>query len=492
MSLAAPALDDVFRRNAPLIGGEWLAATSGGVQPHIDPSTGEAQAEVRVGGGREIELAVESALLAQAAWAALTPDRRRDALIRLAELVEGDRLGFGRIGALESGMPIAGSGGVDLALAWIRHYAGWADKVEGSTFEPFAARGWGVARPEPYGVVGAIIPWNAPLIAISMKVVPALAAGNAVVLKPPTLTPFAALRFGELALEAGLPPGLLNVIPGDAPAGEALVRHPAVGKVSFTGGGGVARQVVAASAETLKPLALELGGKSANLIFADADLDAAIPMAVAMGCVQLSGQGCVLPTRLLVQDAVYDEVVERATAIAAGFRIGPAIEPETRMGPVISATACARILSVIERAKVEGQGRLVHGGRRLGGPLAGGYFIEPTIFADVSPAASLAHEEVFGPVLSILRFSETEEAVRIANDSPYGLGAYLHTRDLDRALAVAGRMQAGYVSVNGFAGMSPNAPFGGWKQSGYGREGGRAGLEEFLQTRSIWVRQQTA
>jgi aldehyde dehydrogenase (NAD+) len=361
--------------------------------------------------------------------------------------------------------------------------------VEGSTFEPYPARGLGYTKAEPYGIIGAIIPWNAPLIAVSMKVIPALAAGNAVILKPPTLTPFVALRFGELALEAGLPPGLLSVVPGDAEAGDALVRHPEVGKVSFTGGEAVARQVIAASAETLKPLALELGGKSANIIFADADLDTAVPMAVAMGCVQLSGQGCVLPTRLLVHDDVYDEVVARAAEVAGAFKIGVATDPATRMGPVISEAACARILGVIDKAKAERQGRLVHGGERCGGDLAPGYFIEPTVFADVAPDAGISRGEIFGPVLSILRVSDDDEAVRIANATPYGLGAYLHTRDLDRALNVSARLEAGYVSVNGFAGMTPNAPFGGYKQSGYGREGGHAGLEEFLQTKTVWIRQ---
>jgi aldehyde dehydrogenase (NAD+) len=489
MDMDAGATRSPFHRNGPLIGDRWLTAASGGVAQHINPSTGAPQAEVVIGAAAEIDAAVAAARPAQREWIRRAPDQRRDTLLALAALVEAHRPEFALLAALESGMPIAGSGGMDLALAWIRYYAGWADKVGGSTFDGYPARGLGFTKPEPYGIIGAIIPWNAPLIAVSMKVVPALAAGNAVILKPPSLTPFAALRFGELALEAGLPPGLLSVVPGDAEAGEALVRHPDVGKVSFTGGEAIARRVIAASAETLKPLALELGGKSANIIFADADLEAAVPMAVAMGCVQLSGQGCVLPTRLLVHDSVYDEVVARAGAVAGAFRIGPAIDPETRMGPVISAAACERILGVIDRAKAEGQGRLVCGGKRAGGDLAAGYFIPATVFADVAPDAGIARGEIFGPVLSILRFSDEDEAVRMANDTDYGLGAYLHTRDLDRALKVSSQLEAGYVSVNGFAGMTPNAPFGGYKRSGYGREGGHQGLEEFLQTKTVWMRQ---
>jgi aldehyde dehydrogenase (NAD+) len=458
--------------------------------PHLNPSTGDVQAEVAVCGAAEIASAVNAALTAQAQWRRRRADERRDALFKLCALVEAKRDEFILATALESGMPIAhGNAFVSLALSWGRYYAGWADKIQGATFQPFPAVGLGYSLHEPYGVIGAIIPWNGPLVSISMKVMPALAAGNAVVLKPPTLTPFVALLFGELALEAGLPAGLLSVVPGDSEAGEALVRHPAVGKISFTGGDAVARAVIMASSETMKPLALELGGKSANLVFDDADMAAVVPFSIARGCIALSGQGCNLPTRIYVQEKIYEEFVERAVAVTRSFTIGRATDPTAQMGPVINERACRRILAIIDRARAEGQGRLVHGGSRCGGELSRGFFLEPTLFADVHPGASLVQEEIFGPVLSILKFSSEEEVIRMANGTRYGLGAYIHTRDLDRALRVSAQMEAGYVSVNGTGGMSPNAPFGGYKQSGYGREGGQEGLTEFLQTKTVWISQ---
>jgi aldehyde dehydrogenase (NAD+) len=322
---------------------------------------------------------------------------------------------------------------------------------------------------------------------MAMKVVPALAAGNVVVLKPPSLTPFAALLFGELALEAGLPPGALNITPGDADAGEALVAHPDVAKISFTGGGAVARRVMETAARGLKPVALELGGKSANLVFADADLDAAAQMAAIHGVAVLSGQGCVLPTRAYVQDGVYDAFVERVLRIVGSLKVGDPLAPDTFMGPVISSAAAERILGVIERAKAERAGALLTGGTRLGGALAEGAFIAPTVFGDVAHDSHLAREEIFGPVLSITRFRDEAEAIAMANDSRYGLGAYVHTKDVARAHRCADALQAGLVSINAGPAMAPNMPFGGMKQSGFGREGGRAGLDEFLQIKTVHV-----
>ena len=340
-----------------------------------------------------------------------------------------------------------------------------------------------LARYGPRMLEGLLV--TIELVAISMTVVLALAAGNAVVLKPPTQTPFIALRFGELALEAGIPAGALNVVPGDAEAGEALIAHPLVGKVSFTGGEAVAKAVMRTAAEHLKPLALELGGKSANIIFADADLDKAAAMAATCSLVPLAGQGCVLPTRVYAHDAIFDEFVDRVQANAQGFTLGDPLDRSTVVGPVISEAAAQRIIGVIERAKAESGGKLVAGGRRGQGALAAGSFVEPTVFADVAHDSHLAREEVFGPVLTIVRFKDDGEAVAKANDSRFGLGAYLHTRDLSRAHSVASRLEAGCVAVNGMLPMSPNQPFGGFKQSGFGREGGRPGLEEFMQIKQV-------
>lgn len=341
--------------------------------------------------------------------------------------------------------------------------------------------------PEPYGVVGAIVPWNGPMMGMGQKAAPALAAGNTVVAKPPEISPFGAIRFAELALEAGIPPGVLNVVPGGAEAGEALVRHPGVDKVSFTGGTATARLVMAAAAETLKPLALELGGKSANVIFGDADLDLAVTAAAFLGATLLSGQGCALPTRLYVHDDVYDEVVGGVVAQVEATAVGDPLAPGTVMGPVVTEAACDRIMGVIRRAEDEGAGTLLTGGRRLGGDLADGYFVAPTVFGDVDQNSALARDEIFGPVLSVLRFSDEDEVVSRVNDSAYGLSAYLHTRDVARAHRLAARFEVGSVVVNAFPAGSPTAPFGGVKQSGFGREGGRAGIDELLRPKNVFI-----
>ncbi len=476
-----------FARNAPLIGGRWLTDTSLGKAEHLNPATNQAQAEFFVGGAREIDAAAEAALAGQAAWIALPAERRRDLLTRWADLIEANAPQFIRLAALESGVPTMIGGGVGLALNWFRYYATQADKSTGEVVEPIGAPGLNYTLHEPYGVVGLIIPWNSPLVASAMKVAPALAAGNAVILKPPTLTPFVALRLAELAMEAGLPDGVFNVVPGDAEAGDALVANPHVAKISFTGGNTVARKVMHNCADHLKPLALELGGKSANLIFADADLDAAAQMAAIQGCAVLSGQGCVLPTRAYVQAEVYDAFLERVKAVAESFTVGDPMNPGNLVGPVINRAAVTRIMGVIDRARAEGTGRVIAGGSTLGGDLAAGNFIAPTVFADVPHDSALAREEVFGPVLAVSRFSDDADALAKANDSIFGLGAYVHTKDLARAHRLAKGLKAGAVSVNAGVPMAPNTPFGGYKQSGFGREGGRAGLDEFLQLKNVYI-----
>jgi aldehyde dehydrogenase (NAD+) len=321
-----------------------------------------------------------------------------------------------------------------------------------------------------------------------MKVAPALAAGNTVVLKPSELGPMAALRFGELCQEAGLPPGVLNVVPGGQAAGQALVGHRDVGKVSFTGGIRTAQRILAAAAENVTPVLLELGGKSAAVIFADADLDSAVEMGVMAGVANMSGQACVLPTRMLVEDSVYSQVEERAAALAASITVGDPFDPASQMGPVINEPALERILGVVEQAASDNEGRLLAGGTRLGGPLAAGYYVAPTVFGSVDNSSPLAQDEIFGPVLSLIRFSSDDEAVALANGTRYGLGAFVFTNDLSRAHRVADGLEAGWIGVNGFPPMPPNAPFGGVKQSGSGREGGAAGLEEFLRPKNVYVR----
>jgi aldehyde dehydrogenase (NAD+) len=341
-------------------------------------------------------------------------------------------------------------------------------------------------RYEPYGVIASLIPWNAPLVTACKKLAPALAAGNCVVVKSPELGPFAPMRLAELCQEAGVPDGVVSVLAGGPEAGEALVRHPDVAKVSFTGGTGIARRIMAAAADQTKPLLLELGGKSATIVFDDADLGAAAQMAAQMATIASAGQGCLFPTRLLVQDTVYDEVVDRVRAVSESATMGDPLDPAVTMGPVISAQACERIVGYVTDAAASGA-RVVTGGARVGGDLAEGFFVPPTVVADVDNGSRIAQEEIFGPVLCILRFTDEAEAVAMANDSAYALAGYVYTRDLVRAHRVVDDLDAGYVSVNSFPSMAASAPFGGMKASGFGREGGRAGIDEFLQTKNVFL-----
>jgi aldehyde dehydrogenase (NAD+) len=350
---------------------------------------------------------------------------------------------------------------------------------------PGAALDYSVS--EPFGVVAALTSWNGPLTAIGRKLAPALAAGNCVVLKPSELAPFSTFLAGRLCLEAGLPPGVLGIVPGDAAVGDHLARHAGVDKITMTGSPGTARAIMAAAAQHLTPLALELGGKSANLVFADAGIEKAAAFAATHGATRNAGQGCVLPTRLLVERSVYERVVERVAAALQRVRVGDPLDDATEMGPVISAAACERILAVVHRAVSERHGELRFGGERLDGPLADGYFLSPALFAGVDNRSLLAQQEIFGPVLSAMPFDDEEHALALANDSPYALAGYVHTASVNRAHRIAARLHAGYVSVNGFNPMAPTAPFGGSRDSGFGREGGREGIAEFLRPKNVYV-----
>jgi acyl-CoA reductase-like NAD-dependent aldehyde dehydrogenase len=480
----ATTLIDGLAAGGHVIGDGRSHGASGGVYEHHDPTTGVLQAEVALAGADEVDAAIDAARAARRSWRAVPMDERMAILRRLADLLEEHDDEACAINALDNGTPVSGLRSGAYTAAWTRYYAGWIDKLDGEVV-PVAGDALDVVLPEPYGVIGAIVPWNGPMMGMGQKAVPALAAGNTVVVKPPELAPFGALRFAELALQAELPPGVLNVVVGGAAAGDALVRHPGIDKVSFTGGCATARLVMAAAAETLTPLTFELGGKSANIVFPDADLDVAAATAAMLGAVLLSGQGCALPTRLYVHDDVYDDVVARVVTQVEAVEVGDPLDPAVVMGPVVNAAACERILGVIARAVDEGAGKLLTGGDRLGGELRDGYFIAPTVFGDVDHDSSLAREEIFGPVLSVLRFHDEDEVVAKANDSAFGLSAYLHTRDGARGQRVARQLDVGTVIVNNFPGMSPGAPFGGVKQSGFGREGGRAGLEEFVRRKNV-------
>jgi aldehyde dehydrogenase (NAD+) len=467
-----------------LVGDELLESTSVGTMPHHNPATGKVQRHFVAAGPAEVDAAVVAARAALPGWRAWRPVDRRDALLRLADLVRVHGAEFAAISTLEAGMigPIAAFQ-APRAAEWIDYYAGWADKLEGASVPMPGSLDYTVH--EPMGVVAIILTWNGPTGTIGMKVPAALAAGCTVVLKPAELAPFSSVRFGELCLEAGFPPGVVNVVPGGADAGDALVRHPGIDKISFTGGPATAQRIQAACAETLTPLLLELGGKSANLVFADADLEVAAFRSAA-GIAGMSGQACVAPTRLLVQDAVYEEVVERVLGHLSALRLGDPQSADTTMGPVISSGAADRIVGMIDRARAEGSGQLLLGGERAGGDLADGYFVPPTVFGDVAPDSDLAQSEVFGPVLSVIRFGDEAEALEVANDTAFGLAAYIHTSNVSRAIRLAGQLDAGNVSVNGGAVVAgPYGPFGGFKRSGHGKEGGLAGLLEYTRTKNV-------
>jgi acyl-CoA reductase-like NAD-dependent aldehyde dehydrogenase len=470
-----------------LIGAERLHDSTGGRTTHVYPASGRPTAEVLLAGADEIDLAVRTARQAAGPWRAMPADQRRDALLRLADLVLAHAGELAALQSLEIGLPAQlAQRTPGIAADFLRYNAGWLDKIGGEVVPTWPVRALDYTLDEPYGVVGLIVPWNGVLVSMGQMLGPALSAGNTVVVKPPPVAPFAALRIGELALAAGLPPGVVNVVPGGPEAGEALVRHPGVDKIHFTGSGRTARRVLAAAADQLTPVGLELGGKSPHIIFADADLRFAARLAMT-GAVALSGQGCANGTRVLVEAAVHDEVVKTLTARLRRIPVGDPLDERTMMGPVVSADACERILGVVGRARDQGSGRLALGGERLDGDLADGYFIGPTVFVDVDPASELAQDEIFGPVLAVTSFTGEAQAVALANGTRYGLGAYLHTNDLRRAHRVSQAVAAGSVWVNGAPGVLPSAPFGGVKQSGSGRIGGRSGIHEFLRPKNVWV-----
>lgn len=470
-----------------LIGDRRLTDSSGGEHEHVYPATGKPTLRVPLAGAKEIDDAVRAARAALPAWKARTADQRRDVMLRLAQLVREQMEEIARVSVVENGMPLSlAMEGPRTVADLFTYNAGWADKVGGEVIATWPVPAFDYTLEEPFGVVGIIIPWNGPVFSVGMTLAPALAVGNTVVLKPSRSAPFSALRVGELLLEAGFPPGVVNVVPGGPEAGEALVRHPGVDKIHFTGSSSVAREILAAALENLTPVGLELGGKSANLIFADADLQSAARQAIS-AVVYMSGQACLIGTRVLVEAPVYDQVIELCKAMVEQIPVGDPCSPTTLMGPIISEAACDRVMGVIQRAKHSREGRLVTGGDRLGGDLADGYFIAPTIFADVDNGSDLAQREIFGPVMSIFRFETEEEAIAIANDHRYGLAAYIQTNDLKRAHRVAAALEVGNVWANGFTGLPASAPFGGTKHSGYGRLGGIAGIREFSRPKNVWM-----
>ncbi|MDD7811785.1 aldehyde dehydrogenase family protein [Mycobacterium sp. CSUR Q5927] len=454
---------------------------------HIYPATGQPNATVTLAGPAEIDQAVIAAREAHREWVALTVDRRRDLLIDLADVVHQHLDELAMLNVQDYAVPISFAGNAVLLERFLRHFAGYVDKPHGSSTPVNGSFDVNLIEREPYGVVGIIAPWNGALVVAGSCVAPALAAGNAVVFKPSELAPLAALRFGELCLEAGLPPGLVNVVPAAAEGGAALVRHPGIRKIHFTGGEATARAVLQSAAVNITPVVTELGGKSANIIFADADLDAAAAMAAHQGPLMQSGQSCACASRVLVHASVYDAFVDKFLMAIGRAKVGDPLDPSVLFGPVISQQSVDRILGVIDSAVADGSGELLAGGRRLGGDLTPGFYIEPTVFGGVDNSSPLAQTETFGPVVSVMSFRDDTDAVTLANDSRYGLNAFVHTRDLQRAHRVSRQLEAGSVWINGRSDIAPQGPYGGYKQSGFGRTGGIDGLHEFLQTKNIRI-----
>ena len=471
-----------------LIDGQWRPSLSGATLDAVDPATGSVLGQFAAGTREDIDLAVRAARKAfdGGAWGKLSPAARARLLINLADRLEAVGEAMAITESLDNGMSfmMAKFGGVMGSSEMLRYFAGWATKVGGETITPSWPGEWqAYTLREPVGVVGAIVPWNVPLIMAVAKLAPALAAGCTIVLKPAEQTSLSALRLGQLILDAGFPPGVVNIVTGlGETAGAALVDHPLVDKIAFTGSTEVGRAIVRAVSGNLKRLTLELGGKSPSFIFPDADLTQAIP-AAAMGIFGNTGQVCAATSRLFVHEKVYDEVCAGLAARARSIRVGPGLAPETEIGPVVSEQQLSRVLGYVDQGQREGA-RLLAGGGRIGST---GYFVEPTIFTETTPAMRIVREEIFGPVLCVRRFgSESlDELALYANDTEYGLNSAIWTRDLATAHGLAKRIRAGMVRINGGGPPDPAMPLGGYKLSGWGRENGRMGLEAYTEIKTV-------
>jgi aldehyde dehydrogenase (NAD+) len=468
------------------IGGEFREG-AGSTTPDINPTTAKPIGEIPIATSGEVDEAVTAARKAwEGGWERSSPAERRKALLRLAQLVADDAMEIGRIGTEDTGMPFSlTTGEAIFAAEYLEFFAGWADRLTGDVIPLNQPDVFDYTLKEPVGVVAAIVPWNAPLSLTVWKLAPALAAGNTIVVKPSEFAPLVPARLVELAAKAGLPRGVVNLVHGTgAETGQALIEHPGVDKISFTGGTETGRHVAATAGRLLKRVSLELGGKSANVIFADADLDTAAYQA-CWACFLYSGQQCIAGSRLLVEESVRDEVTDKVGAAAQTFAVGDPMRPEVQLGPLISERQLDRVLGYVQEAKE--MANVAVGGERLGGDLADGYFVAPTVVTGVRNDMKLAQEEIFGPVLSVIPFQDAEDAARIANDTRYGLAGGVWTNDIGKAHRVARAIRAGTVWINAWHQLNAATPFGGYKASGLGREGGKEVLAQYTETKNVYV-----
>lgn len=470
------------------IDGAWRPSSTGETLPAINPFNQEVWATIPQAAEADVEAAVAAARRAyETTWRQTTGLQRATLLNRLADLIEAEAPRLGLLETTDNGKVIRETGPQMVYAARVfRYFAGYADKLYGSVI-PLDQRGvMDLALREPYGVIAAITAWNSPIALMSNKVPAALAAGNCVVIKPSEHASVTTLEFCKLVEKAGFPPGVVNVVTGDARVGKALVGSPDVDKVSFTGSPQVGREIAAQAGRNLRPVALELGGKSPNIVFADADIDRAVVGALA-GIFGATGQTCVAGSRLLVQRPVYDQIVERLAERAKKIVLGDPRDPATEMGTAANEPQFKRILDFIDGAKTEGARLVAGGGAARDGDLANGFFVQPTIFADVRNDMRVAQEEIFGPVLSIIPFDDEAEAVALGNASTYGLAAGVWTRDITRAMRMIHAMRTGVVWVNTYRVVAAQAPFGGVKDSGFGRERGEHGLMEFTTAKNVMI-----
>jgi aldehyde dehydrogenase (NAD+) len=471
-----------------LIDGQWVD----GMQKFdtVNPATGQRLTEVAEASAQEVDRAVEAARKAfedrGGPWRKMSASERGRLIWRLADLIERNIDELAELETLDNGKPIFESRYVDMPMVIdvLRYYAGWATKIHGETVNTFEMALTYTLR-EPVGVVGLIIPWNFPLLLASWKLGPALACGCTVVLKPAEQTPLTALRLGELAIEAGVPAGVVNIVTGGPETGRAMVRHPGIDKIAFTGSTAVGKEIMRGAAETLKRVTLELGGKSPNIVFADSDLDSAVKGAVN-GIFYGKGEVCNAGSRLFVETRIKDEFVEKLVSRAKKMRPADPLDPKTRMGAIVSQEQMRTVLGYIEAGKQEGA-KLVSGGNRVSVDGGQGYFIEPTIFDGVNNEMKIAQEEIFGPVLATLSFDNPDQVIAQANQNPYGLAAAVWTSDIKKAHAVARQLKAGTVWINTYGLMDASLPFGGYKQSGFGRELGMHAIEHYTELKTVWL-----